>query len=98
MSRSDITNLAVRFRVNDPNLAHYTVLEDMKKLGLAFLYGIYRGTPERNRKQLRYWRNKIAEALDGLAQKEKVVLWHPTETAIYTVLQPCGKPSIIFQP
>jgi hypothetical protein len=60
-------NLAVCFRVNDPNLGHVSTLETMTEAGLAYTYGVFRGTPARFKRELRLQREAIAKALDRKA-------------------------------
>lgn len=69
MKSIDIKNLAVMFRTNDPNLGHASVLEAMSELGLAYMYGVYRGTPERYWKERKRLRDSIAMILSQKARQ-----------------------------
>jgi hypothetical protein len=64
MSKTDIEQLAVLFRVNDPNLGHVSVWDKLHQLDLAYTYGLYRGTPERYTQKRRKLRELIAVELD----------------------------------
>lgn len=68
LNKIEIETLAVRFRVNCPNLQHVDTLEAMEKLGLAFMYGVYCGTPHRSKTKRRELRNRIAETLTQKAK------------------------------
>ena len=65
----DLHNLAVVFRANLGYLGHVSTLELITQAGLAFLYGVYRGTPERYTRKRRQMRNEIADALEKKAQE-----------------------------
>jgi hypothetical protein len=65
--QTTLENLAVMFRVNDPNLGHVSTLEAMEEAGLAYTYGLYRGTPKRHHNKRRKLREAIALELDRRA-------------------------------
>jgi hypothetical protein len=68
MSSSEIENLAVMFRVDDPNLGHVSVIEAMTELGVAYTYGLYRGTPKHHKQERKRLREAIAERLSTIAK------------------------------
>ncbi len=69
MTKTDIETLAVMFRVNDQNLGHVSVWDQMHEAGLAYLYGVYRGTPQRYVRKRHDMRIMIARALDQKAKE-----------------------------
>jgi hypothetical protein len=70
MSKTDIEQLAVMFRVNDPNLGHVSVWDKLHELNLAYTYGLYRGTPERYTRKRHQMREAIARELDRKAARQ----------------------------
>lgn len=70
MKAIELEQLAVMFRTNDPNLGHVSVLEQMNEAGLAYMYGVFRGTPKRYRKERQRLANAIANRLSEMARKE----------------------------
>tara|TARA_R110000868_G_scaffold210129_3_gene460114 strand:- start:431 stop:592 length:162 start_codon:yes stop_codon:yes gene_type:complete len=48
---------------------HVSTLELITQAGLAFSYGVLRGTPERYTHKRRQMRNRIADALERKAQE-----------------------------
>jgi hypothetical protein len=64
-----LENLAVMFRVNHPNLGHVSTLDAMTEAGLAYMYGHYRGIPERYHRKRRKLRETIARELDRKAKQ-----------------------------
>ena len=70
MSNDQMHNLAVMFRVNDPNLGHVSTFEAMTEIGLAYLFGHFMGIPKRHwRKRLRL-ANNIATEIEKKATVE----------------------------
>jgi hypothetical protein len=69
MKSHDLCNLAVIFRCNSSDANHVSTLELITQAGLAFSYGVYRGTPERHTQKRRQMRNEIADALERKAQE-----------------------------
>jgi hypothetical protein len=68
MKRIEIENLAVLWRTNDRNLGHVSTFDAMTNAGLAYLYGHYRGIPERYFLKRRKMRETIARELDRKAK------------------------------
>jgi len=69
MKSHDLCNLAVIFRCNSSDVNHVSTFELITQAGLAFTYGVYRGTPERYTHKRRQMRNEIADALERKAQE-----------------------------
>jgi len=69
MRSHDLCNLAVIFRCNSSGVNHVSTLELITQAGLAFLYGVLRGTPERYTRKRRQMRETIADALERKAQE-----------------------------
>lgn len=67
MTKNELERLAVRFRSNCPNLGSADTLEAISEAGLAYAYGLWRGTPERYRKKREAMRHSIAQQLDWKA-------------------------------
>ena len=69
MKSHDLCNLAVIFRCNYDDVNHVSTLELITRAGLAFSYGVMRGTPERYTRKRREMRERIADALEKKAQE-----------------------------
>ena len=69
MKSHDLHNLAVIFRCNSSDINHVSTFELITQAGLAFSYGVMRGTPERYTRKRRQMRERIAEALEKKAQE-----------------------------
>ena len=63
MNPIELEQLAVMFRANDPNLAHVSVLNQMEQAGLAYTYGVFRGTPPYHKRERARLRASIADTL-----------------------------------
>ncbi len=59
--------LAVMFRVNDPNLGHCSTFDTITEAGLAYSYGLFRAIPKRNRNKRQDLAVAIASQLDRKA-------------------------------
>jgi hypothetical protein len=69
MKSHDLHNLAVIFRCNYDDVNHVSTFELITQAGLAYSYGVMRGTPERYTRKRRQMRERIAEALEKKAQE-----------------------------
>lgn len=65
--------LAVMFRTNDPNLGHCSTLDEMTDAGLAYVYGLFRGTPWNHKAKRRRIREEIAAELEKKADKLEIL-------------------------
>lgn len=68
MNAIELEQLAVMFRVSDPNLGHVDVLKVMTEAGLAYSYGYFRGIPLHHRQKRKQWANAIAGNLERKAK------------------------------
>lgn len=75
MTTHQIENLAVMFRLNDPNIFHVSTFESMEKLGLLFYLGVLNGTPKNHQKKRWEIRQQIGRLLEQKA-KDADLLHH----------------------
>lgn len=70
MKAGELLNLAVMFRVNDPNIGHCSTLDAMTEAGLAYSFGLYRAIPARHRIKRRKMGEAIALELERKAGRK----------------------------
>lgn len=61
--------LAAMFLANDPNVNHVSSLDTITDAGLAYMYGVIRGTPIRYRSIRRKLAQAISDALNKAADR-----------------------------
>lgn len=65
---TQLLQLAVMFRTNDPNLGHVSTFDSMTDAGLAYTYGLFRAIPKHHRRKRSAMAESIASQLERKAQ------------------------------